>query len=539
MEAPALAVSQGGRRTEVPGRWLAANASPDGGIRVEGRRYRGRVLVYLNDRGSLNVVNELALEDYLRGVVPREMGPELYGRIESLKAQAVAARSYTLYNLGEFVGEGYDLCATPRCQVYGGMEAEHPLSDRAIAETAGQVLLFDGKPIDALYTSTCGGHTEDVRVVFPDKDHPYLKGVPCLEAGVERLAGGLARGTPFPDGLTRTLLPPPAGADRAAALASRLGDLARLAGLPVSEDRLGSLDRREVQRFVLSVFDLALDVELLVAGADLPYLAGDAPAGWEEEDLRRAAFLAKAGFLAGPLDRAPGGAELERLLLQLALHLQVVRQEEVRFVRLDAAELWVAGGDGERAVPLPARPAAFRLRGGEALAGDLALVPGDRLSLYWQGPQVLALIQEVDPDGVAYDRASNWAAWTRFRSDAGLAARVEEQYPGLGFAGFEVLDRGRSGRVGRLRLLGGNGGAAEVSGLAVRWLFDLPETLFTAKRLKPAEGRPGWLFSGKGWGHGVGLCQTGAYGMAGRGAGYRDILAHYYSGTTLARATRE
>ena len=80
------------------------------------------------------------LEDYLRGVVPVEMGPELYDSLDSLKAQAVAARTYTVRGLGGFLAEGFDLCASPRCQVYGGMDAEHPLSDRAVAETAGEIV---------------------------------------------------------------------------------------------------------------------------------------------------------------------------------------------------------------------------------------------------------------------------------------------------------------------------------------------------------------------------------------------------------------
>ena len=93
--------------------------------------------MFLNDRGLLNVVNELPVDDYLRGVVPREMGPAIFDEIEALKAQAVAARTYTIRNLGGFTAEGFDICATPRCQVYGGMSVEHPLSDRAVAETSG------------------------------------------------------------------------------------------------------------------------------------------------------------------------------------------------------------------------------------------------------------------------------------------------------------------------------------------------------------------------------------------------------------------
>ena len=237
VSAPAASVAEGLRVTQgkdtwrVRGRWAAIWSRSDAGVRLRDGYYRGRILVYLNDRGTLNLINELPLEDYLRGVVPREMGPELYDNLDGLKAQAVAARSYAVKNMGEFAAEGYDICATPRCQVYGGRGAEHPLSDRAVAETRGQVLVYDGRAVDALYSSTCGGHTEDVSVVFPLKNEPYLRAVPCFEAGLTELAGDLPFGTPFPEGLTRRLLPPADnGAAAAAQVARRMRRLALEAG---------------------------------------------------------------------------------------------------------------------------------------------------------------------------------------------------------------------------------------------------------------------------------------------------------------------
>lgn len=171
LASPALEVAQRGKARHVDGRRFVLAASEGGGVRYEGHRYRGALVVYLNDRGRLNLINELPVEDYLRGVVPVEMGPSSYPEPAALAAQAIAARTYTLRNLGEFADEGYDICATPRCQVYGGMDAEAALSDRAVAETAGRILTYgDGatrEPIDALYSATCGGHTENVEVVFP------------------------------------------------------------------------------------------------------------------------------------------------------------------------------------------------------------------------------------------------------------------------------------------------------------------------------------------------------------------------------------
>ena len=534
---PAIRIVQGGASNTYPGRWVSVSRLDGEGIRANGKRYRGRILVYLNDRGLLNLINELPVDQYLRGVVPSEMGPIQYNQLEALKAQAVAARTYTLRNLGEFSREGYDICATPRCQVYNGMPVEHPLSDRAVSETAGQVLLYQGRLVDALYSSTCGGHTEDVKVIFPLKEEPYLKGVPCMEEGVERLRGSLPPGQPFPAGLTRQLLPPAPERPAHEVLQARLEHLALLAGLPVSRERLASLDRREIQRFVSAAFDLSLDARLLVAPEDMTYLLHDPPKDWSQDDLRRAAYLVRSGLVSGPLDRPMDDGEIEGMLLALAEMLQVVRREDASFLGLRQGGILVKTGKDktETTYPLPAELAAFRRRGELMTSADLALVPGDSVTLYWQGERLVAAAQEVDLDGVAFDRSSPYSAWTRFRTDSQLARNVDTRFPGVGFRDLEILDRGGSGRVGRIRILGDNGQSVEVDGLAIRWTLDVPDTLFTAKRLAPRNREAGWLFTGRGFGHGVGMCQVGSYGMAQRGHSYRAILTHYYSGTELAR----
>ena len=94
--------------------------------------------------------------------------------------------------------------------------------------------------------------------------------------------------------------------------------------------------------------------------------------------------------------------------------------------------------------------------------------------------------------------------------------------------------------MAEVRLVGTDGRTETLEGLAIRWTFDVPDTLFTVRRTRSSSsGAPGWLFSGQGWGHGVGLCQTGSFGMAVRGHGYREILGHYYSGVELAKVTAE
>ena len=565
---PALRLAGGGRATLHPGRWLRL-ATGDGGFTWKGRRYRGDLLVFLNPRGTLNVVNQVLLEDYLRGVVPAEMGPVQYDRLQSLKAQAVAARTFTLRNLGGFRDEGYDLCATPRCQVYGGRSAEHPLSDRAVAETAGQVLVHQGELVDARYSATCGGHTEDLAVVFPDEGPAdYLRGVPCIEAGGAVLEGAALEGSPFPLAVTRRLLPPPAGATPAASLDGRLVALARRAGLATAAatagGRLQRLTASAVRRRVAALFDLALSPRLLAAGTGLASASLDPPPAWSAEDRRQAVLLAATGVYGGaPATAVSGDApvgelEAEMLLLQLARLTGVVEVEEMSFRSVQATatsrrlHAQAYGGARELSLALPPDLATYR-RGGDALhATDLTLVPGDPVSAWWTGGgagsgaesgglgaeagavpgrRLLALVQEVDPARTVADAPHSRASWQRFKSHGELARQVEERYPGLGFSGLEILSRGVSGRVGAIRIHGGGERSVVVKGLAVRWTLDLPDTRF---EMTPARG--GYAFRGTGWGHGVGLCQSGSFAMAGRGVDYRHILSHYYSGVILARA---
>ncbi len=103
---------------------------PPAPLEIDTRAYRGALEVFGNSRRTLTVVNELPLEDYLRGVVPNELNPTTFGQLEALKAQAVAARTYIQRNLGQYNEEGYDICATDACQVYFGAKTEDPWRHR-------------------------------------------------------------------------------------------------------------------------------------------------------------------------------------------------------------------------------------------------------------------------------------------------------------------------------------------------------------------------------------------------------------------------
>src|SRR5215203_2313753 len=151
-------------------------------VRFNDRAYRGRIEVFTNLRGNLTVVNELGLEDYVKGVVANELSPGGYPAIEALKAQAIAARTYALKNRGQFMSQGFDILPTTRSQVYRGLTSENPLSTRAVDETRGVIATYLGEPINALYTSTCGGRTEDSEKIF-NEAIPYLRARECAAEG--------------------------------------------------------------------------------------------------------------------------------------------------------------------------------------------------------------------------------------------------------------------------------------------------------------------------------------------------------------------
>ncbi|MDE2923448.1 MAG: SpoIID/LytB domain-containing protein [Acidobacteriota bacterium] len=436
LEEPGFEVEGVGR---VAGRRLRLE-SADGVVHILGSRYRGALEVFLSDRSGLNVVNAAPLEDYLRGVVPVELGPDLYPELEAIKAQAVAARTYAVKRLGEFESEGYDLCAGPLCQVYGGLDVEHPVSDEAIAATRGEILLRGGVPQEALFTASCGGGTELVDHVFPLLAGGGPTGTACVEGGVVTLAGG-AEGSP-------------------------------------ARHLLKSLGIRRVR-------DRRVDERLSRArsAGDLEVVEGSL-----------------GGFDGGRLDlREQGRRRLVALAPGAALLLAAVGTE---------------APPGDLGVP----------------TRTLAAAPGDRLRVYLARGRAVLIVHEA-PKRRDQPAAERWSLW---RSHDSVRAAAERRFPGLGLESLNVLERGVSGRVARIDLIGEQG-TVELQGLAIRWLLDVPEHVVELTAETGEGGVPGWRFAGRGRGHGVGMCQVGSYLMAQRGLTYREILWHYYGAVDIGR----
>jgi stage II sporulation protein D len=156
---------------------IRVTPSDGGNVRVGDRTYRGTVLLRAGG-GGVTAINVLDLETYLLGVVPREIGTRPDTEIEAVKAQAVAARTYAIANIGSRESLGFDYHAGTQDQVYGGVQDEDPVATRAVLETRGEIVTFDGVPILAYYSSTCGGRTAAIEDSWPGRAPvQYLKSV--------------------------------------------------------------------------------------------------------------------------------------------------------------------------------------------------------------------------------------------------------------------------------------------------------------------------------------------------------------------------
>ncbi|HEY9401740.1 MAG TPA: SpoIID/LytB domain-containing protein, partial [Pyrinomonadaceae bacterium] len=545
----------------------AANAP----LRFNEKPYRGRLEVFTNLNGSLTVVNVLGLEDYVRGVVPNELSPGGYGALEALKAQAVAARTYAVSNRGQFNAAGFDLLPTIRSQVYGGLSTEHPLSTRAVEETRGMIATYRGEPINALYTSTCGGRTEHAENIFNGESVPYLRGRECsAHPAHATLAQTLIQTTREPGSLRA---PEHAASARESALlavhgfrfTSRLSDEWLAAAVSAEEVRAllevaARLARRPAPPFVnndatrppgfSSALMLALDGEsradVLLSADDVNYLlafrdAADIPAQHRAD----VAMLLRDGHLAlhtdatlrprQPLTRARAMHTVVRLLETRGL-FQL--QKATARPPVGGAFVVRAGKSPERAMTLA--PDAYLFRAfGEGLfqTRGAHVVGGEPVTYHTDARGTVDYLElHAPPKGASAERVSPYTTWTTTLSAAEVANRLARRTGRIGtLVDLRVVARGVSRRALDLEITG-TSGTAHVRGGRIRSALGLREQLFVIDRKYDEGGRvASFIFTGRGWGHGVGMCQVGAYGMARAGLGYEQILKNYYTGIDLTK----
>lgn len=145
-------------------------------VYINGKPYRGGFL-FRAEHGGVITINVVDVDDYIKGVLPVEIGYLTVNQYEAYLVQAITSRTYAISKLEEKKAEIYDVKATIMDQVYRGVQGEHPDASRAVDETRGLVCMWRGEPARTYYCSCCGGYTADIRVSWPWKTpYPYLYG---------------------------------------------------------------------------------------------------------------------------------------------------------------------------------------------------------------------------------------------------------------------------------------------------------------------------------------------------------------------------
>jgi stage II sporulation protein D len=536
-------------------------------VRLNGKAYRGKIEVFVNSRGTLTVVNVVPMEDYLLGVVPNELG---LPSIEAQKAQAVAARTYAVANIGQFGTQGFDLLPTIRSQVYSGYSSESRMGTQAVQETRGIVGTYKGKPINALYTSTCGGRTENSENIF-DFNEPYLRGVECSLEGRSH----------FEPTMIKTVRLPAKLRDEKNLELARQMSLYALNGFQLStaqltdewfEDapteselsnwlnqvavRFGktfpSVNKEtakpaELARILAQMIYGDAYADTLLSDADISYqLSFDDAAEIPKERRADVAILLRDGYFTIHPDltlkpnKAFSRAKMLRLIQQIfdkkkwaiALQSGVTQPAE-------NGRLVIKSGKASR--QLIVRPDVFLFRQfGESLyqVKETALVGGENVNFLTNSSGEVTYL-EIKPavTTVTAEKMSPFTLWNVNLSASAVQSRLARYVRGMGsLIDVRIAQKGYSRRATDLEIVTTNGTFHLKYG-KIRSALKLREQLFVMNKRYDSTGKAvSYSFTGRGWGHGVGMCQYGAYGLGKMGVKYDAILKHYYTGIDLTKA---
>ena len=536
-------------------------------VRVNGKAYRGKIEVFVNSRGGLTVVNAVSMEDYLLGVVPNELS---LPAIEAQKAQAIAARTYAVANINQFGSQGFDLLPTVRSQVYQGFSSESKMGTQAVIETRGIVATYQGKPITAYYTSTCGGRTENSENIF-DKYEPYLRGVECSLEGrrhfepfsikTVRAAAKLRDEKNLElvrlmslfavNGFQLSTLQMSddwfESEPTTSEMSNWLNQLATRFGKTFPNVNKDSAKPLELSRILAQMIYADAYADTLLSEADINYqLAFDDAAAVPKDRRADVAILLRDGFLTLNADmtlkpnKPFSRARMLRLIEQIYTKKKwlPILQNGIALPTEDG-KLVIKSGKANRILTVRSDVFLFREFGGAMFpVKETALVGGETVKFQINAMSEVVYL-EIRPTATTAtaEKNSSFTLWNVNLSPSAVQSRLSRYVRGIGsLIDVRVVKKGFSRRAVDLEIVGTNG-TFHLKGGKIRSALRLNEQLFVINKKYDANGRAtSYSFTGRGWGHGVGMCQYGAYGLAKMGVKYDAIIKHYYSGVDLTKA---
>ncbi|MFN0277620.1 MAG: SpoIID/LytB domain-containing protein [Pyrinomonadaceae bacterium] len=535
-------------------------------VRLNGKAYRGKLEVFVNSRGRLTVVNVVPLEDYLLGVVPSELSlPQL----EAQRAQAVAARTYAVANIGGYGQKGFDMVPTVWSQVYKGVSIETKMGTHAVQSTRGIIATYNGNPITAFYTSTCGGRTENSENIF-DKAEPYLRGVECSLEGHRHFAPFLIKTTRLPAKIrdeanlelvrlmsqlassnfylsTSQMTDDWFGeAPNESEISNWLNHLAGKFGKPFPNVNRDTSKPVELARILTSIIYPPGYANTLLSDADVNYqLPFEDAAEIPKERRAEIAVLFRDGYFSLHPDMTLKPNKHLTRARMLRLIEQIYEKKKWMPEMLAATAKPTADGklilkSGKTEKQLIVRPDVFLFRefGGSMYSvREAALIGGEQVAYQFDALGAVKYLEIKPTESPATaENMSPWVYWNKSLSAGQVQSRLARYLRGIGtLYDVNIKKVGYSRRPVELEIIGSNG-IKTLKGGKIRSALRLPEQLFVMNKRYNGSAVANYTFTGRGWGHGVGMCQYGAFGLAKMGVEYDEIIKHYYTGVELTKA---
>jgi stage II sporulation protein D len=449
-------------------------------LNIKGKQYRGAIEVKRLSGSDMTVINVVSIRDYLYGNVP----PEIGGRspAEALKAQAVASKMYALNNKGKHGSTGFDICDTTHCQVYKGYSVELPGCNSAIDEVYDKIITYSGEPVKHVYYfASGGGSTEDVRNVW-GSSYPYLVSV---EDKYEKIYTW-----------TKTL--------RASDIKSKLPQLGSILGITITRTaptgRVTQLavtgaSRGEPEYYSnekcrtlfgldSQLYTITTDADVFISGlSDKPKTVSAANRTAEQPAIADKVMQGSVTDAGAQVLPDPGAQASPNALAQATLS--------------DA---------GTQSTPdLGTQAADTAVRDNPANPDNASAEAVNKAADASTDTQTTS----TAPQGQAEPAAQPEKPKTPPAAVPEISEPVRTQLGGKKVITADGIQSVK-GTNNKITVLGANG--------AVNKATVVPET---------------YVFTGKGWGHAVGMSQEGAIGMARAGISYQDILMHYFQGTRV------
>ncbi len=503
----------------------------------DNKKYGGIIEIYITEDG-FNVINILNLEEYLKGVVPYELPPKKYSKIEALKAQAIAARTYTLYNLGKYKDKGFDICSTIACQVYNGKNGETELSNKAVDETKDLVMVYNNKLIPALYSASCGGFTEDIANMFKGEKTPVLKGKPCEYDDIKWnwIYTDLFMPYSLEENLSiilkitnENLIKSDSNIVKWKAAYAMLQKISELAGKKVKIQNVSRITISSIIKNLDKVFSLYKKAKSSIKSFEIPQTL---MFKYGKEKSYIFVFLNREGLLKGynNLDKTLSIKEFVDFTMRLLIRYYNVF-DDARYVSSESRKITLKNGFNKDETFSTDNTIFYRNINNRLYPAHMLYLTGKEKIRIFSIKNRLKIIIVKYPR-FSLNPGDIYPFWHKIYKKYILEKIIKSKIPLDYLSDIVPLERGISGRVKKLEIQGKRRNYF-LYGIKIKKILDLKDNNFIIDRSFNNRDIIYFTFIGRGWGHGVGMCQVGAYGMALSGKNYEQILKYYYTGVTI------